>query len=59
MHGKFANISGIRIVVDIGSGGGIMYLCQQIKSKQSGKAIGIDMTDEMLEKVWILCKTER
>ena len=27
-----------------------MYFCQQIKSNSTGKVIGIDMTDEMLEK---------
>ena len=35
-----------------------MYFCQQIKSNSTGKVIGIDMTDEMLEKAARSCKTE-
>jgi ubiquinone/menaquinone biosynthesis C-methylase UbiE len=38
------------VVVDIGSGGGIDVFLSANRVKQSGKAIGIDMTDEMLEK---------
>jgi arsenite methyltransferase len=47
---KFANIQEGEVVVDIGSGGGIDVFLSANKAKQSGKAIGIDMTDEMLEK---------
>jgi arsenite methyltransferase len=47
---KFANIQEGEVVVDIGSGGGIDVFLSANKVKQSGKAIGIDMTDEMLEK---------
>jgi arsenite methyltransferase len=38
------------VVVDIGSGGGIDVFLSANKVKDSGKVIGIDMTDEMLEK---------
>ena len=38
------------MVVDIGSGGGIDVFLSANKVKDSGKVIGIDMTDEMLEK---------
>jgi SAM-dependent methyltransferase len=38
------------VVVDIGSGGGIDVFLSANKVKQTGKVIGIDMTDEMLEK---------
>ena len=37
-------------VADIGSGGGIDVFLSANKVKQSGRVIGIDMTDEMLEK---------
>ena len=37
-------------IVDIGSGGGIDVFLSANKVKQAGKVIGIDMTDEMLEK---------
>jgi ubiquinone/menaquinone biosynthesis C-methylase UbiE len=47
---NFANIQEGEIVVDIGSGGGIDVFLSANRVKQSGKAIGIDMTDEMLEK---------
>src|SRR5215831_6988345 len=47
---NFANIQEGEVVVDIGSGGGIDVFLSANKVKQSGKAIGIDMTDEMLEK---------
>jgi arsenite methyltransferase len=52
----FANIQEGEIVVDIGSGGGIDVFLSANKVKQSGKAIGIDMTDEMLEKAAIHAK---
>ena len=47
---KFANIQEGEVVVDIGSGGGIDVFLSANKVKQAGKVIGIDMTDEMLEK---------
>ena len=40
-------------IVDIGSGGGIDVFLSANKVKQAGKVIGIDMTDEMLEKAEI------
>ena len=53
---KFANIQEGEVVVDIGSGGGIDVFLSANKVKQSGKVIGIDMTDEMLEKAAIHAK---
>ena len=47
---KFANIQEGEVVVDIGSGGGIDVFLSANRVKQTGKVIGIDMTDEMLEK---------
>jgi arsenite methyltransferase len=47
---NFANIQEGEVVVDIGSGGGIDVFLSANKVKQYGKVIGIDMTDEMLEK---------
>ena len=47
---NFANIHEGEILVDIGSGGGIDVFLSANKVKHTGKAIGIDMTDEMLEK---------
>jgi arsenite methyltransferase len=47
---NFADIHEGEIVVDIGSGAGIDVFLSANKVKHSGKAIGIDMTDEMLEK---------
>ena len=38
------------VVVDLGSGGGIDVLLAARKVGPSGKAIGIDMTDEMLDR---------
>jgi arsenite methyltransferase len=47
---NFANIKVGEIVVDLGSGAGIdVFLCAN-KVKDSGKVIGIDMTDEMLQR---------
>ena len=51
---NFANIQEGEVVVDIGSGGGIDVFLSANKVKQSGKVIGIDMTDEMLEKAQIM-----
>ena len=47
---NFANIQEGEVVVDIGSGGGIDVFLSANKVKHTGKVIGIDMTDEMLEK---------
>jgi ubiquinone/menaquinone biosynthesis C-methylase UbiE len=47
---NFADIQEGEIVVDIGSGGGIDVFLSAKSVKDSGKVIGIDMTDEMLEK---------
>ncbi len=47
---NFADIKEGEVVVDIGSGGGIDVFLSTNKVKDSGKVIGIDMTDEMLEK---------
>jgi arsenite methyltransferase len=47
---NFADIQEGEVVVDIGSGGGIDVFLSANKLKLSGKVIGIDMTDEMLEK---------
>jgi arsenite methyltransferase len=46
----FADIKEGEVVVDIGSGGGIDVFLSANKVKDSGKVLGIDMTDEMLEK---------
>ena len=47
---NFANIKEGEIVVDLGSGAGIdVFLCAN-KVKDSGIVIGIDMTDEMLQR---------
>jgi len=47
---NFADIHEGEVVVDIGSGGGIDVFLVANKVKGFGKAIGIDMTDEMLER---------
>ena len=47
---NFADIREGEVIVDIGSGGGIDVFLSANKVKDSGKVIGIDMTDEMLEK---------
>jgi arsenite methyltransferase len=47
---NFADIHEGETVVDIGSGGGIDVFLSANKVKGSGKVLGIDMTDEMLEK---------
>src|SRR5215469_5137156 len=47
---NFADIKEGEVIVDIGSGGGIDVFLSANKIKDSGKVIGIDMTDEMLEK---------
>jgi ubiquinone/menaquinone biosynthesis C-methylase UbiE len=47
---NFANIQEGEVVVDIGSGGGIDVFLSANRVKHTGKVIGIDMTDEMLEK---------
>jgi arsenite methyltransferase len=47
---KFADIREGEVVVDVGSGAGIDVFLSANKVGLSGKVIGIDMTDEMLEK---------
>ena len=47
---NFADIKEGEVIVDIGSGGGIDAFLWAKKVKDSGKVIGVDMTDEMLEK---------
>ena len=47
---NFADIRQGEIVVDLGSGAGIDVFLSANKVGKSGKVIGIDMTDEMLEK---------
>ena len=47
---KFANLKGDETLVDLGSGAGIdAFLASKLLGKE-GKVIGIDMTNEMLEK---------
>lgn len=45
-----ANLKEGEIVVDLGSGAGIDIFLASKKVSDSGKAIGIDMTDQMLDK---------
>ncbi len=47
---KFANLQEGEVIVDLGSGAGIDVFLSANKVTKSGKVIGIDMTDEMLEK---------
>jgi arsenite methyltransferase len=47
---KFAEIKQGEVVVDLGSGAGIDVFISANRVGKSGKVIGIDMTDEMLEK---------
>src|ERR687883_622021 len=47
---KFAGIKEGEVVVDLGSGAGIDVFLSANKVGKSGKVIGVDMTDEMLEK---------
>jgi SAM-dependent methyltransferase len=47
---NFANIKEGEIVVDLGSGAGIDVFLSANKVKASGKVIGIDLTDEMLQR---------
>jgi arsenite methyltransferase len=47
---KFADIREGEVVVDLGSGAGIDVFLSANKVGKSGKIIGIDMTDEMLQK---------
>ncbi|MFQ5527344.1 MAG: arsenite methyltransferase [Thermoanaerobaculia bacterium] len=46
----FAGVSEGEVVVDLGSGAGIDLLLAAQKVGSSGKVIGIDMTDEMIER---------
>src|SRR6202171_928317 len=45
-----ANLRPGEVVVDLGSGGGLEVFLAARKDGPSGKAIGIDMTPEMLER---------
>lgn len=47
---KFADLKEGEMVLDLGSGAGIDVFLSANKVSKSGKVIGIDMTDEMLEK---------
>jgi arsenite methyltransferase len=47
---KFAEIREGETIVDLGSGAGIDVFLAANKVGKSGKVIGVDMTDEMLEK---------
>ena len=47
---KFAGIREGEVVVDLGSGAGIDVFISANQVGKSGKVIGIDMTDEMLQK---------
>jgi ubiquinone/menaquinone biosynthesis C-methylase UbiE len=47
---KFAGIREGEVVVDLGSGAGIDIFLSANKVGRTGKVIGIDMTDEMLQK---------
>src|SRR5207247_2709790 len=44
-----AELYGGEVVVDVGSGGGIDVLLSAKRVGQTGKAYGLDMTDEMLD----------
>jgi arsenite methyltransferase len=47
---KFADIKEGEVVVDLGSGAGIDVFLSANQVGKSGKVIGVDMTDEMLQK---------
>jgi arsenite methyltransferase len=47
---KFANLHKGETVVDLGSGAGIDVFLSAKKVTEAGRVIGIDMTDEMLER---------
>lgn len=47
---NFADLQKGETVVDLGSGGGIDVFLSANKVRETGKVIGIDMTDEMLER---------
>jgi arsenite methyltransferase len=47
---KFANLQKGEIVVDLGSGAGIDVFLSAKRVSNEGRVIGIDMTDEMLER---------
>ena len=53
---NYAKIREGETVVDLGSGAGIDVFLSANRVKESGKVIGIDMTDEMLEKARERCK---
>lgn len=47
---KHANLKEGEVVVDLGSGAGIDIFLAANKISETGKAIGIDMTDQMIDK---------
>ena len=47
---NFANLQKGETVVDLGSGAGIDVFLSAKKVTETGRVIGIDMTDEMLER---------
>ena len=47
---KYADIRQGEVIVDLGSGAGIDVFLSANQVGKSGKVIGVDMTDEMLEK---------
>ncbi|MGI0017550.1 MAG: arsenite methyltransferase [Nitrosotalea sp.] len=53
---KFANLKDGETVVDLGSGAGIDVFLSVNKVSKSGKVIGIDMTDQMLDKARVNAK---
>jgi arsenite methyltransferase len=53
---KFADLQKGETVVDLGSGAGIDIFLSANKVTKAGKVIGIDMTDEMLERAEINAK---
>jgi arsenite methyltransferase len=53
---KFADLQKGEAVVDLGSGAGIDVFLSANKVTKAGKVIGIDMTDEMLERAEINAK---
>jgi hypothetical protein len=54
-----ANLRPGQVVVDLGSGGGLDVFLAAAKVGPTGKAIGIDMTDEMLELVRVFAVKPR
>jgi arsenite methyltransferase len=53
---KFASLQEGEVIVDLGSGAGIDVFLSANKVSESGKVIGIDMTNEMVEKARVNAK---